>query len=339
MKRKAMKRANGTGTVYKLSGRRRRPWVAARNKVILGYFETKTEATTALEKLTGRSISQAYNLTFAEVYNRWSQEHYREITESGIHSYKRAYDVFESLHSRRFRDLRSPDYQAIIDEYAQKGYSYSALSKFKQLITQMSNWAIREDVITTNYASFVKLPKEEKPKKEIFSDAEIALLVEDNSEASKIVLMLIYTGMRIGELFSLRAADCHGSYVIGGEKTEAGRDRVIPIRPEGRGYFDYFLSKASGDLLLSGYGGHQTVKKFREYDYYPLLDRLGIPRKTPHCTRHTYASWAVSVGMRPETLQKILGHQKYSTTAEIYVHQDARDLVGAVEAVTNTGSR
>ena len=35
-KRKALKRANGTGTVYKLQGRRKRPWVAARNKVIIG---------------------------------------------------------------------------------------------------------------------------------------------------------------------------------------------------------------------------------------------------------------------------------------------------------------
>lgn len=42
--RKALKRANGTGTVYKLQGRRRRPWVAARNRTILGYYETKTAA-------------------------------------------------------------------------------------------------------------------------------------------------------------------------------------------------------------------------------------------------------------------------------------------------------
>ena len=47
--RKALKRANGTGTVYKLQGRRRRPWVAAKNRVPLGYYSTKTEALEALE--------------------------------------------------------------------------------------------------------------------------------------------------------------------------------------------------------------------------------------------------------------------------------------------------
>lgn len=35
-RRKALKRANGTGTVYKLQGRRKRPWVAAKNKVVIG---------------------------------------------------------------------------------------------------------------------------------------------------------------------------------------------------------------------------------------------------------------------------------------------------------------
>lgn len=42
--------------------------------------------------------------------------------------------------------------------------SHSTLSKHKQLITQMSTWAIREELITTNFAKFVKLP--EKVKKE-----------------------------------------------------------------------------------------------------------------------------------------------------------------------------
>lgn len=65
--------------------------------------------------------------------------------------------------------------------------------------------------------------------------------------------------------------------------------------------------------------------------YYPLLDKLGIERKTPHATRHTYASRARRAGMPPEILQKILGHADYSTTANIYVHTNAEELVRAVE--------
>ena len=328
-KRKTLKRANGTGTVYKLQGRRRKPWVAAKNKVIIGYYERKTDALAALDRLQGRDLTERYNMTFAEVFEAWKGEHYRELTASGISSYNRAYDIFTSLHTRKFRELRTDDYQTVIDQHLDK--AHSTLAKYKQLCTQMSKWAIREELITTNFASYIKLPKAVKKEKEIFTQEEIRKLKEDGSETAMIVLMLIYTGMRINELFQLPIEDCHGTYVIGGEKTEAGRDRVIPIRPEGRAYFEYFQRNAEGPLLLSGYTGQKVADNFRKRDYYPLLERLGIDRKTPHATRHTYASWAVKSGMQPEVLQKILGHAKYSTTAEIYVHSDIEQLVKAVE--------
>lgn len=82
---------------------------------------------------------------------------------------------------------------------------------------------------------------------------------------------------------------------------------------------------------MSGYTGDKVAANFRRRNYYPLLDRLGIERKTPHSTRHTYASRARKSGMPPEILQKILGHTDYSTTANIYVHTDIEELIKAVE--------
>lgn len=328
-KRKALKRANGTGTVYKLQGRRKRPWVAAKNKVVIGYYEKKTDALESLERLSGKDLTERYNMTFAEVFEAWKEEHFKEIGEKGVESYSRAFDVFSTLHGKKFRDLRTADFQTVLDPHMKK--SHSTVSKYKQLLTQMSQWAIREEICTTNFAKFVRVPESVRKEKEIFTEEDVAKLEADNSEAAKIVLMLIYTGMRIGELFSLEVADCHGNYVVGGEKTEAGRNRVIPIRPEGRYYFSYFQAQANGSTLLSGYVGQKTVANFRRRDYYPLLDRLGIPRITPHAARHTFTSWAVKEGVAPEILQKILGHADYSTTANIYTHIDVDTLVKALE--------
>lgn len=328
--RRPMKRPNGTGTVYKLQGRRKRPWVAAKNKVVIGYFETRTAALEALNRLAGRTVEEAYNMTFAQVFAAWKAEHYREISQSAKETYDHAFDLFRSLHGKKFRTLRTADFQAVVDQHFHK--SYSMVSKLKQLLTQMSKWAMREEVTTTNLAAFVRLPENVKKEKEIFTQADIDKLSQDGSEAARIVLMLIHTGMRIGELFSLPLADWHETYLIGGEKTEAGRNRVIPICPEGRQHFAYFAAQATGTLLLSGYTGQHLLDNFRSRDYYPLLDRLGIPRRTPHATRHTYASRARQSGMKPEILQKILGHADYNTTANIYVHTDIETLVKAVES-------
>ncbi len=327
--RKALKRANGTGTVYKLQGRRRRPWAASKNRTIIGYYETKTAAIEALNRLSGRSLDERYNMTFSEVFEAWKTEHYKEIGEKSITAYNRAYAIFEPLHRKKFRDIKTADFQTVIDKHM--GKSNSAVSKYKLLASQMSEWAIREELITTNFASFIRVPEKVKKEKEIFIDDDIEKLEADGSETAKIILMLIYTGMRIGELFSLPLKDYHETYVIGGEKTEAGRNRVIPIKPEGREYFRYFFEQADGPLLLSGYTGDKVVANFRRRDYYPLLDKLNIERKTPHATRHTYASRARRAGMPPEILQKILGHADYTTTANIYVHTDIEELVRAVE--------
>ena len=332
--KKALKRANGTGTVYKLQGRRTRPWVAAKGKTIIGYFDKKTAALEALARLQGRSIDEIYNWTFKQVYEAWKDEHFREIGVKGTESYERAYDVFEPLHDRKFRELRTADYQAIMDKYRDK--SHSLLSKFKQLATQMSQWGIRQELITTNFASFIKLPENVKKEKEIFSKEDMQKLEADGSQAAKLTLMMVYTGMRIGELFGLRTENVHETYVIGGEKTEAGRNRIIPIRSEGRKYFAEFKQRAKGDLLISGYDGQKLIANFRNRDFYPLLERLGISKKTPHATRHTFASWAVANNIKPELLQKMLGHADYSTTANIYEHFDIDQLVNAIDApVTN----
>ena len=330
-----MKRANGTGTVYKLQGRRTHPWVAAKGKTIIGYYDKKTSALEALARLQGRSIDEIYNWTFKQVYEAWKDEHFRDIGAKGIESYERAYDVFEPLHDRKFRELRTADYQIVIDKYSDK--SHSLLSKFKQLATQMSQWGIRQELITTNFASFIKLPENVKKEKEIFSEEDIQKLEADGSQAAKLALMMVYTGMRIGELFGLRTENVHETYVIGGEKTEAGRNRIIPIRSEGRKYFAEFKERAKGELLISGYAGQKVIANFRKRDYYPLLERLGISKKTPHATRHTFASWAVANNIKPELLQKMLGHADYSTTANIYEHFDIDQLVNAIDApVTNT---
>lgn len=333
-KKKYIKRANGTGTVYRLSGKRRRPWIAAKGRVVIGYYEKKGEALDALNALVGKDITERYNMTFKEVYEAWKTEHFRGLTDNGIEGYETAYKHFESLFNETFRAIRTSDYQKIVDALADKGRKRPTMEKVKQLASQMSKWAVREEIISTNFAQFIKLPEAEKAEKDIFTAADIRKLKESRDDAAKLVIILVYTGMRIGELFSLETERVFKNYCIGGEKSEAGRDRIIPIPAECRSEMAYFRSRAEGKpLLIDGYDGNRSVENFRKRDYYPLLETLGIEKKPPHSTRHTYASMAVTAGIKPEILQKILGHADYSTTANIYVHADIDALVKAAEKI------
>ena len=148
--------------------------------------------------------------------------------------------------------------------------------------------------------------------------------------------MMIYTGMRISELFNPRVENVHETYVIGGEKTKAGRNRIIPIHSKGRGFFAEFKQRTTNEFLISGYSGQKIAANFRKREYCPLLERLDISKKTPHTARHAFASWAVANNIKPELLQKMLGHADYSTTANIYEHFDTDQLIDAIDVpVTN----
>lgn len=329
-----MKRANGTGCVYKMPGRRRKPWAARKDGIYIGYYATKKEAQEALERLTGLDVKTAFNFTFRQVYEAWSERHFRDITESAIAQYKSDFNIFGDLHDRKFRDLRTADFQAILDRHTSK--SVNTVIKYKQLLTQMSEWARENEIITTNFASFCKARGKKAGHHQPLSLDEIKRIEADGSEAARIILMLLATGMRIGELFTLRLEDCHGTYVIGGEKTEAGRERIIPIRKEGRQHFDYFIKHAQeegGTLLIDGYLGNKTPHNFRKRDYKLLLERCGIDtNKTPHSARATYGTRAATEEqMAPAVLQKVMGHAKFETTQKFYNQPSAEALVKAVE--------
>lgn len=333
--RKTLKRANGTGTVYKLSGRRKRPWVASKARVVIGYYETKTEALQALERVSEQTITDKYNMTFAEVYDAWSKERFSKIKEGAQRQHKASYKAFSALHNRKFRSLRASDFQPVLDAHKD---TPETLKKYRQLINQMSDWAMREDITTKNYVKYVELASKPKKARDKFTDEEYQKIKDDSSETAKIVVMMLSTGVRPNELFKLELKDYHETYIITGSKTEAGMNRTIPINPDGREAFKYFADRATDSLLLSGYEGNKLVSNFRKRDYTRLLERLGIPYKVPYTARHTYGSRSVKGGMAPENLKQIMGHTDYTTTVNNYISADIDELIAAAESasVTNT---
>lgn len=115
--------------------------------------------------------------------------------------------------------------QKCVDAVVIKKLSRSVCEKMKQLASQLCKCSMQQNIISKNYAQFIVLPKAEK--KEIFTNKEIDILfAHDSDERVRIILTLIYTGMRIDELLGLLTANVHinDGYIVGGEKTEAGKE-------------------------------------------------------------------------------------------------------------------
>ncbi|MCI5842625.1 MAG: tyrosine-type recombinase/integrase [Clostridiales bacterium] len=341
IERRARKRPNGAGTVYKLKGRRSKPWVAARKGVILGLYATKAEAQYKLDSTAGKPIGDGINLTMEEIHTLWWAEHQRDISADTVEAYEMTWKLFDQLKAKKFRNIRTDDVQELIDHQVRQERSRSQCEKIRTLYSQLCKYAIKKDIIDRNYAEFLRLPKQKKKQRLTFTPDDIKLIKEESgtNETAKLVMILIYTGLRINELLMLpmSGVDLEHSIIIGGEKTAAGRDRTVPILPEIYDDVAYFYRKSPGRQLIDGYDGNRDAHNFRNRDFVPLLERLGIRTAdrpfTPHCCRYTFATMAATAGLDPEALKRILGHSKYETTSDIYIQDDTDYLISEMKKI------
>lgn len=344
---KKRRRANGNGMIRK-DNRCRNPYHAytpasesGQGQKYIGAYATYKEAETALAKYLAEIHPNISRDTVAQIYDRWSKVHFPTLTDSGIQGYKAAYKSIEDIHPVQMSEIKTVDFQRIIDGLIASGYSRSKCEKVRQLCSQLCKYAMQNDILDKNYAEFIRLQKIEKKEKQIFTNEDLQTLWEHMGDwRVQVILVMIYMGFRIGEIAAVKPADVFldKGYIIGGEKTDAGRDRIVPFPegiPEIRGFIEQWLSEPKGETLLGC-----SAQSFRTYEFYPCLAELGLieqgvrnpktrkllfknPRLTPHSTRHTFATLSTKAGLKPENLQKIIGHSSFETTADIYVHQDA----------------
>ncbi|MBE6933674.1 MAG: site-specific integrase [Ruminococcaceae bacterium] len=332
--RKHRKRSNGTGSITKLSGNRAKPWIARKNDVYIGSYATRVDAQKALERLTDIDINEKFNYTFKQVHDLWLPEHERTIGEHGKGNYKTALNNCQELHDLRFRSLRTSDFQKVIIRLEEKGLSKSSCEKVLQLFGQLSDWAIREGICQTNYARFCTITAEQKSKGQVFPPEAIAAIKESKLEAAKVVLVLLATGCRGNELFTVPLSNCFSRYFIGGSKTSSGKNRVIPVAADGLMAYQAILTEAKsrgGKLFIDGYNGNKTYANFAKREFKELMNEIGLEGYTPYDCRHTFTTQAIRAGIDKQTLRRILGHADLSTTDKYYTHLDLDDILNAVD--------
>lgn len=342
VKKNKTKNSNGMGGIYFIKGRAK-PWVARtpayknnEGKLVrktIGSYETSVEAQQALEKYRGRPAEDMFNYTFTQIYELWSATHFSTIGYKGQKGYEGAYNLVTPLWNKKYRILRTEDFQRCININAEK-YSLSQLQKISQLFNQLSRWAVSNDIVDRNYAEFIKLPKKETEEKRVFTYDEITAvesMVEDKrlGETAKITMTLLYTGMRIGELMQMRSEDVNifEGYMIGGNKTKAGKRRKIPIHSKIKPYIAYWIGKGSEWLIPSSHGNARSTDTVRK-GFNSLMQKLEIEGVTPHSCRHTYISRAVAAGMNKDVLAAIVGHVGEESTKP-YVHIGVEQVIAA----------
>lgn len=333
--RKYHKRSNGTGSITKLSGNRSKPWLARKNGISIGTFQTRAEAQKALERLTDTSVTEKYNMTFEQVYERWKAEHGRKIAEKTLRDYEWAYTMCADIKDRKIRSILRSDYQALIIAQELKGKSKGTCQKLRVLLGMLGRWAYEEGITNSNNADNLSTTAKQLSTREIFLDEDIKAMKKSKLDAADIALILISCGCRPGELFKVPLVDCYEGYFIGGSKTEAGKNRVIPIGKDGLEAYQKIRQKAmaaGSPLLIDGYKGSHVYANYAKREWVKLMEEIGRKGMTPYVCRHTFITRSIRGGMDLPVLEAIVGHVDRETT-RIYTHLKADDLVDVVQSL------
>lgn len=337
--RRKHRRPSGSGSVYKLKGQRARPWVALTSKrEVLGTYETSGEAVQALDSYNAQNTPAAkLRCTFAQAYEKWRlQPRFATLSRDMVKGYELAYSRAEPLYNRQMRDLKADDYQQIIDSMVAKGLSRSSCEKQRTLFSQLCEWAMKQDIINKNYALLLELPPAAGKADRTLTNEEIRKISSYQTDkkygqTAKIAMALLYTGMRIDELLSMQCEDVHldQRYMVGGEKTESGKNRIIPILdPIYKIIAGWMLDSACTGYLIQSAKGTKLDKRNVATRFRALMQECGIEGVHPHTLRHTASSKMVECGLEQTAVQSILGHKNFSTTANKYIsHTDPAYLL------------
>lgn len=205
-----MKRANGTGSITKENGRRRKPyrvtvtlgWDDNGNQMrkTLGYFKTMDEATVALVNYNTNPYDiSGGKATFEEVYERWSDQKFPTISKSNIKGYEASYKRCAFLYKKPFKEIGIDDLQYVIDT---ADCNYPTLRKIKILLTQMYGYALPRKLTDRDYSESVNIEKfknknPNRHNRRAFTTDEIEQIKAlDETDIAKTVLMLIYSGLQ-----------------------------------------------------------------------------------------------------------------------------------------------
>lgn len=249
-------------------------------------------------------------------------------------SYKNAFRHLADLHYEPVTKLRYTDYQRILGGMKRHGLSYSSLKKVRSLISLLEKYALKTEIITKAYAPLLSIGRNRPVRPHHpFSRQKInRLWAAVECHGVDTVLILLYTGMRCGEMLQLQKADVHlrQRYIrITRSKTAAGI-RITPIHHRIAALIESRM-KSSGDALICddtgrpyNYGRYCTIWR-------SVMHLIRADGHTTHDCRHTVATLLDNAGANETAKRRILGHAGGDITERVYTHKGLRQLRKCIE--------
>lgn len=352
-RRKKLKRKNGTGGVVYLGKNRRNPYGARifdgynengnMKYKYIGYADSYDNAYDLLRDYNNNPYDLDYkNITFEHIYNIIQPKMEQEVGNKGmsLSNYKNITNAWnnhlQELYTKNILEIKKRDLQYIIDN---NNSSKTIKNYIRNILSRIYTYSIEELElpITNNLALGLKIAST-KPKiihKALTPEEIEKVLNSDKNIFIDGFKISIYTGIRPLELVTIKNENVflEENYMIGGCKTEAGTNRIIPIHPEIKDIIKKYYNPENEYLMFNPITQRTLTTDNYERSIKKIFNSLNI-KHTPYDTRHTFGTYTKMCGINEVDRKFLMGHSQSDITNSVYTHLTPEYLLNEVKKLS-----
>ena len=364
-KTKKMRLPNGFGRITKISGKNlRKPYRAmvtigmneygkpiGRILKPEGYFRTYNDAYQALMEYHKTPFDLDECLTVEEVYDKWTEEYFKTVSISYSKQIECAWHYCDPIKKEPIRSVKPSHIKFIIDDGykvlkdgRKKSIPVNTKQDVKSLFLGLFAYALERDIVDRNVARDVNLGKEnvKKIKDAVqphmnYTDDELKSFWEQKDDLFiRMILIQCYSGWRPGELIGIRLedVDLENWTMTGGNKTENGKNRIVPIHSKIRDLVkaDYELALENGLSKLIMLKVGQNIANPSMNCMHKRMKASGLNHRL-HDGRVTFVTMAKKYGVDEYAIKRIVGHAIDDLTEKVYTVRDIEWLSAEIEKI------
>jgi integrase/recombinase XerC/integrase/recombinase XerD len=219
-------------------------------------------------------------------------------------------------------EIARDDLEGFVEHEQDRGLKLSTVRLRLAHLKAFLRFLIEEGVVHSDVFPWkltIKMP-ETLPRAMDPEDVERLLAVKSSVRDRAMLLLLLRTGMRIGELLGTRVMDINmkEQKILLYESAKNRVGRVVYFGDDARDALAAWLKKRDirNPYLFSARAGRPLTYTAARVVFRKQLKKAGLDEKgyTLHCLRHTYATELLNAGMSLECLEKLLGHSSLEVT-------------------------
>lgn len=348
----------GIGITQRKDGKYSAKFKSKSGKRIEKYFDKLAEARKWLEEAkyedSHGDIAASTDMTVDAWFEYWITEiKGKTIRWNTLSSHKDRYNknIKDIIGKMVISDVKPLHCQNVLNVMDNNGYAGSSMARTKATLSAMFSDACENGLIAENpVTKSIKCPKKPEKRTRVLTLDEQSEFLSAAKESINYnhFLFILQTGIRSSELRGLRWGDIdfqnrivhirrnvthdsnNSKFILGDLKTVSGK-RDIPMTQTA---YDLLIEmknareKKRQKVVSFEFAEHIFLNRNGKlltnanYDRYleKICDKAGIEKISMHTLRHTFATRCIESGMKPKTLQKILGHANISITMDLYVH-------------------